>query len=144
MPAAAIATTATMAIGSPTKGTKNPIAMARIARAAGANDVAAGLKSLIDVTELSNVTKKGGGASSVPIALTLRCPHFGGHNCLPSPSFADYRENMSDSNEDEVLTPATTATGAGTSMGEPGTTEADVTDGADQKLPKIEGDDSES
>ena len=51
---------------------------------------------------------------------------------------------MSDSDNDELLTPGSTATGGGTSMDPGGTTEADVTDGQDQKLPKIEGDDSES
>jgi len=58
---------------------------------------------------------------------------------------------MSDT-ENNDITPGSTATGAGTSMGGPiegdglgeggldevGTTEADVTDGRDQKLPKVD------
>jgi hypothetical protein len=43
-----------------------------------------------------------------------------------------------------ALSPGSTATGGGTSMDPGGTTEADVTDGRDQDLPKIEGDDSEN
>lgn len=64
---------------------------------------------------------------------------------------------MSESENTDV-TPGSTATGAGTSMGSPidgdglgeggldevGTTEADVTDGRDQKLPKADDDPSVS
>jgi len=64
---------------------------------------------------------------------------------------------MSESENTDV-TPGSTATGAGTSMGGPidgdglgeggldevGTTEADVTDGRDQKLPKADDDPSVS
>jgi len=60
--------------------------------------------------------------------------------------------------ENSHATPGSTATGAGTSMGGPidgdglgeggldevGTTEADVTDGRDQKLPKADDDPSVS
>jgi len=52
---------------------------------------------------------------------------------------------MSDpDNTEDVLSPGSTATGSGTSMGEEGTTEADVTDGRDQKLPKADDDPSVS
>ena len=40
--------------------------------------------------------------------------------------------------EGGLVSPGSTATGSGTSMGEEGTTEADVTDGRDQKLPKVD------
>jgi hypothetical protein len=50
-----------------------------------------------------------------------------------------------DNNTDEgLVSPGSTATGSATSMGEEGTTEADVTDGRDQKLPKAEDDPSVS
>lgn len=45
-------------------------------------------------------------------------------------------------NTDDLVTPGSTATGSGTSMDVGGTTEADVTDGADQKLPKVDDDES--
>lgn len=45
---------------------------------------------------------------------------------------------------DGALSPGSSATGGGTSMGTMGTTEADISDGSDQKLPKIEGDASVS
>jgi hypothetical protein len=58
---------------------------------------------------------------------------------------------MSDTekNDEALVSPGSTATGSGTSMGETdlddvGTTEADVTDGRDQNLPKVEGDSSAS
>ncbi len=52
---------------------------------------------------------------------------------------------MSDAAEnDNLVSPGSTATGSGTSMGEEGTTEADVTDGRDQKLPKADDDPSVS
>ena len=49
-----------------------------------------------------------------------------------------------DSTPDGILSPGSTATGSGTSMGEEGTTEADVTDGRDQKLPRDDSDPSVS
>ena len=49
-----------------------------------------------------------------------------------------------DDTTEGLVSPGSTATGSGTSMGEEGTTEGDVTDGRDQKLPKIEGDASVS
>ena len=52
---------------------------------------------------------------------------------------------MTDSDpKDDLVSPGSTASGSGTSMGEEGTTEADVTDGRDQKLPTAEGDSSVS
>jgi hypothetical protein len=81
----------------------------------------------------------------LPFRPAQRSRHFGGHLCLPDLRVRAYRGTMTENNNtDDLITPGSTATGGGTSMDAGGTTEADVTDGADQKLPKIEGDDSEN
>lgn len=51
---------------------------------------------------------------------------------------------MTNDEKDNLVTPGSTATGSGTSIGEDadpvehGTTEADVSDGSEQKLPRMD------
>jgi hypothetical protein len=80
-----------------------------------------------------------GGSSSLAGEDRQHSRHFGGHTCLFNPSYAPYGRVMSDTTTpaDGVLSPGSTATGSGTSMGEDEIADAGAPDGA-QRLPKTD------